>query len=69
MDPREHRLLWPTSERLLRFEQCTWLLQDASGLALVVYEPRDAATQQALEEIADQEPAAADQPPPIALRR
>jgi hypothetical protein len=70
VDPREVRLLWPKSGRLLRFEQCTWLLQDASGLALVVYEPRDGATQRALEEIAGQDSSGiGSEPAPIPLRR
>lgn len=54
VDPRVDRRLWPTSDRVLCFQQCTWLMLDGSGLALVSYEPRDAATVQALEELTDQ---------------
>ena len=56
VDPRVNRRLWPSSTRLLCFEQCTWQMLDGSGLALVVYTPRDAGTAQALAEMVGQVP-------------
>jgi hypothetical protein len=52
-DPREAYDQWPTTDRLLKFQMSSWHMQGTNDLTLMVFQPRDAATQRALEELAD----------------